>query len=373
MPGAQQQQQQGGDNSLAPFWIIVAIFAVVWIIWYFGHEQISLVVLKLRLYEGYLIRLFTSNVNPVIHVINNSVPADMSFKDLARISELIGNYLRYPIAILLFVLAIVIYFSNPTLRFKKTYSIQMLVDAEKESWPQIMPIANLDLVAANIDEGPWAMALTPLQFAKKYHLLQEEHVVSNDPNMLQFVKVIANLRREEAYRIFSLQVGRYWTGIEHLNAYTRALFAIFAARADRNRDGANKLLTQIAESVATGKLNFAGADELLAKHKNNKDVVKVMEKYAFVLTVMASMLLLARTDGVLATADFLWLKPVDRTLWYILNSVGRQTPFSEVGGPFAHWVAERTMQRRLMVPMVDEAVNALDIAIKEVLYIPDEK
>ncbi len=54
-------------------------------------------------------------------------------------------------------------------------------------------------------------------------------------------------------------------------------------------------------------------------------------------------------DGVQASADFLWLKPIDRRLWYMLNTVGRQTPFAEVAGPYAHWLAEREMGKRILM------------------------
>ncbi len=53
------------------------------------------------------------------------------------------------------------------------------------------------------------------------------------------------------------------------------------------------------------------------KYKNSRPVTRVLRAHAYVLTVMASMLLLARKEGVMATADFLWLKTIDRTLWYI--------------------------------------------------------
>lgn len=109
------------------------------------------------------------------------------------------------------------------------------------------------------------------------------------------------------------------------------------------------------------------------KHENTKLVQQIVQSHAYLLTVMAEMLEGARTDGVQAAADFLWLKPVDRRLWYMLNTVGRQTPFVEVAGPFAHWVAEKEMGRRLLVPMVEEATNALEIALKEIIYKPDEK
>jgi intracellular multiplication protein IcmP len=67
------------------------------------------------------------------------------------------------------------------------------------------------------------------------------------------------------------------------------------------------------------------------------------------------------------------LKPYDRRLWYTLNTVGRQTPFPEVAGIFAHWVAERDMGRKLMVPMVEEATTALEVALTEIIYKPDEE
>ena len=87
---------------------------------------------------------------------------------------------------------------------------------------------------------------------------------------------------------------------------------------------------------------------------------------------MASMLELARTDGVLASAEFLWLKPLDRNLWYMLNCVGRQTPFPEISGPFAHWIVEKRLRRPLKVPMVAEAVDALDVALSDIIYNPEE-
>ena len=72
------------------------------------------------------------------------------------------------------------------------------------------------------------------------------------------------------------------------------------------------------------------------------------------------------------SSEFLWLKTVDRRLWYMLNCIGRQTPYAEVGGPFAHWRAEQAMGRRSLVPMIDEAIRALEIAIKEIKLSPKE-
>lgn len=374
MPPAQQPSggQQGGDNSLAPFWIMCLVFGLIWAAWHFGHQQIATIILHIKLIEAEFIGLFISSAGPLIADIRHTSAATVDFSTLANMSVGVGDYLRYPVGVLLVIFAVVIYMGKATSRYKKTYNMGRLVTEETVSWPQITPVAKVDLVHTNIHQGPWAMALTPMQFAKKHRLLQEERILVSDPvTMLQSPKVVVSLRRDETYQVFSLQLGRYWTGIEHLNPHTKALFAVFAAREGRDQDGAKKLLMHIASSAATGKLDFSGTNELLEKHKNNKKIIQLTQNYAFVLTVMASMLLLAREDGVLASADFLWLKPIDRPLWFMLNSVGRQTPFVEVAGPFAHWLAEQKFGQKLSVPMIDEAVNALEGAIKEVIYVPD--
>ncbi len=35
------------------------------------------------------------------------------------------------------------------------------------NWPQITPVLDLDLIKTDIDKGPWAMAMTPMQFCKR--------------------------------------------------------------------------------------------------------------------------------------------------------------------------------------------------------------
>lgn len=371
MPAAQQQQP--GEGTMTPLWVIAGIGVAIFLTWYFFHTEIVTVTYKFKFWEIRLLSLFTHSLQPLADQISQMGPgnfAAVTYQDFFNVCTQVGLVLRYPVIALMGIFAIILFISHAGMRYRKLYSMDRLVEEERENWPQITPVASLDLVKQNVDEGPWAMAMTPMQFAKKHRLLQEERAVGN---VLQRSRIEVSLLRDEAYRVFALQLGPYWTRPEDLNIHTRALLAIFAARANRDRDGANKLLLQISASTTTGKLDFSGTDELLNKHKNFKPVVKVMQRHAFVLTIMAGMLKLARGDGVVASADFLWLKPVDRTLWFMLNGVGRQTPSTEVAGPFAHWLAEVKFGRRLLVPMIDEAVNALEQGIKEIIYKPDEE
>jgi intracellular multiplication protein IcmP len=366
-PAAPQQSQ--GDNSLAPLWLSIGAFALLGAIWYFASEQITWFILKVKFFELLFISLFTTNTQPLLQTIQTA-PLSIPFNDLITITTNTGHYLAYPIAAILVILALVLYVGNPISRFKKTYTMKRLFESEKENYPQIVPVSNVDLVAEHIDKGPWSMAMTPMQFAKRYHLLQEIHTPGGKGGK---PIITATILRAESYQTFALQLGPLWPGFDKLNIYTKALFAAFAARANRDSDAATALLRHIASTSGSGKLDFTGTQELLDKHKSSKVVQRTIERHAYTLTVMASLIVAAREDGVLASSDFLWLKVVDRRMWFMLNAIGRQTPHTEASGPFAHWLAEKELGRKISTPMVEEAVNALDGAIKEVIYVPEEK
>ncbi|MBA2654547.1 MAG: type IVB secretion system coupling complex protein DotM/IcmP [Gammaproteobacteria bacterium] len=382
MPAPQQQQGGGGgsDNSLDFLWMIVLIVGGLALTWFFGREYIVAGVLKARLYEIYLIEYVLRSYAfvagylhlplPNVGVLNNdlavinSKPVGMSLQQLMDLSNNVGRFLMIPAAFVITIMAIITYFVNITERFKHVYSMDTLRKSEYHIWPQITPVMRADLVKKDLDEGPWATSLTPMLFAKKNKLLIEHK---------ENGKTTVTLNEGAAYRVMSLQVGQFWRDIDSFPLHIQALYAIFLARANQDRKVADKLLAQIGASATSDRLNFAGVAETVAKHKNSKFAKYVEKRHSYMLPLMATLLELARTDGVLATAEFLWLKPIDRPLWYMLNSVGRQTAFPEVSGAYAHWLAEKKFGRPLRVPMIDEAVKALDWAIKEVKYEPEDE
>jgi intracellular multiplication protein IcmP len=282
----------------------------------------------------------------------------------------VGDFMRYPVVLVLVVLAVVLYKSNVTLKFRKTHNMNSLRLQEQFNWPAIMPIIKEDLVSQDVNQGPWAMALSPMEFARKYQLLKKDDALLDNPVPGQ--EMTAGIRRGDAKRVFTMQLGPYWEGFEHLSPQAYALAAVFAARLNRDRDGANEILHVLDKTFITGKPNFSVAKPIMKKYQNTELVQEIVQKHAYMLTVMASLLEGARDDGVVPTSEFIWLKPVDRRLWYMLNCTGRQTPYSEVGGPFAHWRAEKEMGRLSLVPMIDEAIRALEIAIKEIKLTPKQ-
>jgi intracellular multiplication protein IcmP len=371
----QQSQQQGGgggDNSMAPAWITVLAFIALYIIWRQFHQYVVAFIFFLNILQAKFVNLFVNNpeINSHIYLMQTVDPASVQWDQLIALTRSVGNYIRYPIVALLTLLAFFLYKSNITLKFRRAHSMKSLRAQEQHNWNAIMPIVKEDLVSIDLDTGPWAMALTPMEFARKYNLLKKEDALLDNPIAGQ--EMTASVKKGDAKRVFTLQLGPYWDGFERCPPQVYTLAAVFMARMNRDRNSASLILETLDKTWTAGKPDFSVARPVLKKYQNAENVQIILAKHAYLLTVMASLLEGSREDGVVASAEFLWLKPIDRRLWYMLNSVGRQTPFPEVGGAFAHWRAEKEMGRRCLVPMIDEAIKALEIAVKEVKLTPQQ-
>lgn len=366
----QQGGGGGGDNSMAPAWLTLFLFLVCYVIWISASKYIVTAIFKLNLLQAKLVTLFvtTPKLTNDIYLMQTLDPATVSWSQFINLTSSVGDFIRYPVMVILALMAIYLYQSNIVLKFRKAHSMKTLRAQEQFNWPAIMPIVKEDIVAADISKGPWAMALTPLEFAQKYQLLKKEDALLDNP--LPGMEMTAGIRRGDAKRVFTLQLGPYWEGFDHCTPQAYALAAVFIARMNRDRNSANLILETLDRTCSAGKPDFSVARPILKKYENTEEVQEIIGRHAYMLTVIASLLEGARQDGVVPSAEFLWLKTIDRRLWYMLNSIGRQTPFCEVGGPFAHWKAERAMGRRSLVPMIDEAIKALDVAIKEIKLTP---
>ena len=130
------------------------------------------------------------------------------------------------------------------------------------NWPQITPVLSLNLLKTNLDKGPWAMAKLPLNFYKEHNLLNIT-IGEND-------KKVWTVKPGPAERLFMLQMGPLWKGVEALPIHVKALLIVFVARGHRDHKVAEDLLVQVARSALHGRLNFSGVKELLTKYKDSK-------------------------------------------------------------------------------------------------------
>lgn len=365
---------QDDKDSYALLWILLLIFIVGALIWHFWGNHLKLAFIALKKYEVLAISFFidNENIHRALRGLDMATANNLTLYYANVISTFIGQYLMYPICFVLLLMAIIMFKGSATMSYTKTYNMDLLIKQEKENWPQIAPVAELDLVGEDILSGPWAMSMNPMQFARHHHLLKVEMVLDRKAPWRAEGIPKATLIREKAHQVFCSQMGALWTSVDDLPPHTKALYAIFAARIEHDTEACRAYLMKLAQAAAKGKMDYSDTEALIKKYGHSRAVQLCQQRHAYVSTNMASLLGLARTDGVLASADFLWLKPIDRRLWYILNTVGRQVCVPEVAGVIAHWLTEKEMARPLTVPMVEEAINGLEKAITNTQYVLEE-
>ena len=374
-----QGQQNQSDPSTNFFWLLIIVFGAGILLWWKQKEHVVEIIFYIRIYEVYVVQVFVKFINEIagllhlplinltplqdtVNYMSSATWANVSFENLSDASTEVGNWLKYPLAVCSCALAFFIYFRHSGKNFRKTYNMETLKLAEDKNWPQITPVIKIDLVKQPLDKGAWAIGKLPLDYCKEHNLIRVEPVQGK----LSWIVIPS-----AAQRIFIMQLGPLWRGLNALPIHVQALLVIFLACAHKERKIADALLAQIAASSASGKLNFTGVREQLRKYQNSRILAWVIPRHAYVGSIMARLLEIARSDGVLASAEFLWLKPLDRRMWYMLNSVGRPTAVIEVAGLFAHWLAEKKLGCALRVPTVKMAVEALEADIKDTLYVAE--
>lgn len=376
----------GGDNadknSTGVLWGVGLILAIIWVIWYNFKLQIISGYIAIKYYELIFLEYFSELTflpieNQIIEMLNyidyTYNPYDPNLNVVYTIAKHTGFYINFFFAAMAMGITYYLWQKNSVTKFVKKHSMDSLSQQEQHNWTLISPVIGKNLVKTDLNKGPWAVADTPLQFCKKHKLLTVETVADRkNPWKLEGVKK-ATLLRKEAFAVLKKQLGPLWEGEHYLAPHRKALFAVFLARIENNKKAADDLLEDLSVSFTKGGLDYSGVTPILTKHFSSKAVQKCIQRHAYVMSVLAALLELARTSGVLATSSFLWLKLVDRELWYMLNSVGRQTPYSEVAAPWAHFIAEKEMGRALFKPVIEESLNALEESLGKVIYTDDEE
>lgn len=380
-------QGQDDKNSNNILWVLAGIFIAALVIWGFLQDQLKFVFVYLRYAELQLLYWILEYIpfldtqfaeirtalGKAQFLIKGSNYLDISLASAKELSTIAGSFFRYPFILILCYFSYNIFSHNVKRKYKKKYDMKALAAQEYIEWPQIKAVLGQDLVKQDLNSGPWAMAQTPLQFCKKNKLISIEVILPSGENLLSDPKFKMHLNKERAERVFAAQLGRMWRSPEAMPEYVRALFALFVGRGARDSQAAKDLVFKINSSIdpkKPGQLDFTGVDELWKKHYKKREIQNIINAHAYESTVMTALFLYAREDGVFPTADFLWLKPVDRKLWYVLNNVGRQTPHSEAAGVHAHFLAEKALKRALSMPMIEEAVKGLQLALDDVIYVP---
>ena len=137
----------------------------------------------------------------------------------------------------------------------------------------------------------------------------------------------------------------------------KVMFALLCARAFGGADGAKDYATardQLNNScrgAAHGMANLTVAQWLFDKYRTNDLAYRLFATHHWEYTYLYELFAQAKRRGKCTHAEFLWLKPMNRILFYVLNTVGRWTPHTESAATFNQHAFERRCARLKRLPL----------------------
>lgn len=321
--------------------------------WYLLHTKVAMLILAIRLGESFIISLLTNNLDDLRVWMQNIDRRVVTISDLFMVSQEIGAYIRWITAPILGFLGYKLFNSSPSEKFKRVYSDKTLPPEVADLFPWMKISTKIDFAKMDPEVGPWAYAKTERSFAREFKLKNER----------------GEYDAARAEEVFSKQIGPMWVGYKNLKPHAKALFAMLAARINKDFKTSDIMLRHLADSASTGKIDYTGVDELAEKYMDSKPLKRIFRQHAYENTVLMQMLDAARGGDTgkdyLPPNWFLWLKGVDRKLWYAMSDVGRRTFHVESAGVIAHWLTERARKKALQMPFVRNAVEGLENELKK--------
>ena len=174
-----------------------------------------------------------------------------------------------------------------------------------------------------------------------------------------------------AIKALKLQAGDNWAGLKSASLHVQAIMIMSALNVKRDK-GLNDLRARLTECyvLRPGAVKKE-VPALLAPYMSNARIVEKIESkaalHAFTNTACIGVYgwggpieAWGGKGGVLSSSLFLWLKRVDRPLWYALNNVGRRQYHVEGAGAVCHYFVERLYRGPVSSsPTVDNALQGI--------------
>lgn len=396
-------QGNQGDPALYLLLVFVLLGVLGWVFWHLtGDFWLNYFLRWLRFAELSILNLITGNYDacldwlraakindpaPSAQVIRltrscfgtdflSQVPRDqlaayfqLSSSPITLLGLEAQQYYRWPISFALLTIGLYTLLFTPHFKFATKHSLESLIVTQAKMWPIISPIVKFNPSKSGRVLGSTVPEKLPI-FAEA--LSPEEWISWNRIPLANGIP-----ERDAVRRAFIQQLGPRWTGdIPSLPLHIRALLAAFVLKGIQKREESDVFLGRLAEAWSPEK-GFSPSFELVADIKKilndparGGKIVPFLNHHAWRTTAILGALQWARNNGgVLAPAQFLWIRAEDRALWYPLNNLGRRAFHSEGAGAMAHFMAEASAKKPLPIPRVDTAV----ITLNTYLHDPDKR
>lgn len=313
-------------------------------------------------------------------------PASLSWETMQKVLHYTGSWIRWPFALLLVLFGVAAIFMGRVGGLVRRFNMESLLRNNAESFPCLRPVVGRGkylLSPESHDSGPWKIARTPVQFALENELLLDaqgkpftpEQALKNGlPSTELSAWGNARLDEKKALAVLTEQLGKSFEGYEGFSPCRRALAVAFLAYANGDKKGCVSMLDMVSSSyneidgnadcpVLTDTAFEKRLKKAWARHKDVLSEKNMASHAAYELPWFMALLYRARQKGVLAGSQFLWLRPMDRPLWYTLNQCGGRAAWAEGFAAWAHYTAEEQEGKALTEPHVAPAVASLKEAL----------
>ena len=147
--------------------------------------------------------------------------------------------------------------------------------------------------------------------------------------------------------------------VDRLSDSGKAIFAILAPYAFGSGAGKKESsvvsaalnMSAYGSSEGMANLSIKEAQDSFNKWRVHPLAKKMAKIHHWENTYLYALLEHARRAGKIGTWSFIWLKPTNRVLYYVLNTAGRKTPHSEAGLAFSQLQFEERTARAGRMPI----------------------
>lgn len=372
-----QGQKSPHEDFIMFFTVLFILFGLGWCIWHFFQAELTWLVKWIRVGEIYVVSLIYGDQHRVYDSDNmvqrvgqwrNWLPKanvnDISVDVIEESTYVAVLPLKFLFIGIMAAMGTVATLYGPGTHFRRRMNLEALMAEQAKVFPYIRPFLKFDprKLPFRAPGQPVPSQLPSFSEA----LAPEEWLAYHEIKLVNGM-----LDRNKAYQALALQLGRRWQGPEKLPLHAQGLFAVFALKHVRKRKESEALLAALSTCWSYDK-GFRPSSKvksmIKAAIRNPKvggALLKYADQHAFETTALARCLARAREEGgVLAPAEFLWLRGQDRTLWYPLNNLGRKSYCVEAVGALVHYTNELIAGQKIPTPRFDEVITGFEKYMK---------
>lgn len=302
---------------------------------------------------------------------------------------------------------------HPSGKFNKPHNLESFIKEQTPLYPHLSVFGELNLLERDNMRGWYRGMDSVREFAFKHKLIcgiqhrKIDYVVEGTTQQhTDETEVIPVANIEKLTSIMKKQLGELWIDVDHIEDGEAIILAYYIARAASTQETMDDeefykieketiLIENTYWAIAAldsknkAEFSYSEKDESTYMYDNPhsfesfpidelKDHIKeyinypviqnLLSKHAYTRTFIIDVIYEARKLGVMAPTQIRWIQLYDRTLWAMIENIGRPSLFSECLGANAHYVVENIMGQAMHEPNFIVAVKGWEHQLQYYSY-----